>query len=80
MIKEKFDTFLELIQTQFREEDRAIITGETDLTTLKEWSSLQTIIIVNEIDKQYKILLSVEDMRRAKTVNELYEIIERRSS
>ena len=41
--------FLDLIRSQFREQDRKGITEETDLSTLKEWSSLQIMIIVNEI-------------------------------
>lgn len=68
--------FLELIQAQFSDEDRLNITLGTDLKTLKEWSSLQTMIIVNEVDKAYDVILDFQDIKRANSVEELYGIIQ----
>jgi acyl carrier protein len=70
------DTFLNFIRQLFKEESRDAMTVETDLSSMKEWSSLQTMIIVNEIDKEYNVVLDVDDLKNASSVRELFEIVE----
>ena len=72
----KLNGFVSLLKEQFREEDRDKINSETDLRTLEEWTSLQTMIIVNEIDKQYHVILDVDDLRVAKNVADLFKIVQ----
>jgi acyl carrier protein len=67
---------VDLIRSQFREEDRSLINETTDLKALKEWSSLQTMIIVSEIDKEYGVILDFENIRDAHTVSELFAIVQ----
>lgn len=80
MKKENIDNFIELIRSQFRPEDQALIGEATDLRTLKEWSSLQTMIIVSEIDKEYDVVLGFEDIKNAKNVGQLYSIVQTKLS
>ena len=70
------DSFVDLIRNQFREEDRSLINETTDIKVLKEWSSLQTMIIVSEIDKEYGVILDFENIRSANTVAELFAIVQ----
>ncbi len=70
------DTFLNFLRLLFKEESRDAMTAETDLSSLKEWSSLQTMIIVNEIDKEYNVVLDVDDLKKASSVRELFEIVQ----
>ena len=72
--------FVTLIRSLFREEDRSSINEDTDLRTLKEWSSLQTLIIVGEIDNAYNVILGWEDMRKATNVRELFTIVQSKRS
>ncbi len=75
MTNVELNNFLTLIRSQFKE-DSGLITETTDLKMLKEWSSLQTMIIVSEIDKEYNVILNFEDMKKAKTVAELFAIVQ----
>lgn len=68
--------FVKLLKEQFQEGDREKISPETDLKTLEEWTSLQTMIIVNEIDKHYNVLLSADDLKAAKNVGDLLRIVQ----
>ncbi len=70
------DTFLNFLRLLFKEDSRETITAETNLSTLKEWSSLQTMIIVNEIDKEYNVVLDVDDLKNASSVRGLFEIVQ----
>lgn len=74
--KGSLEDFVVLIRNQFRQEDQGRIDAQTDLRTLKEWSSLQTMIIVNEIDKEYNVILGFEDLKSAGNVAQLYAIVQ----
>lgn len=70
------DNFLGLIQSQFNDAGSGEIDKNTDLKTLKEWSSLQTMIIVNEIDKTYDVILDFEDIKSSATVEQLFNKVQ----
>ena len=70
--------FLELVKNQFSEKERSAISEQTDFKALKEWSSLQTMIVVNEIHKQYNVILNSDDLATARNLGELCQIVESR--
>lgn len=72
----ELNKFVNIIRSVFRVEDRDLINENTDLRTLKEWSSLQTMIIVSEIDNVYNVILGWEDIKKATNVYELFTIVE----
>lgn len=68
-----FEEFLEVFREQFAEENRHGIAGGSAFRHLKEWSSLQTLIIVTALDEKYGVILSEEDFRLSQTVKDIYE-------
>ena len=76
MPNDNLNSFLNLIKGQFSEPERDRIDQDTDLKTLKEWSSLQTMIIVNEIDKVYNVILDFKDIKDAANVAQLFNAVQ----
>lgn len=74
------NTFIELIRNLFISDERNLINEKTDLKLLKEWSSLQIMIVVNEIDKTYNVLLTNEDFLAVKNLEQLYKLIQYKKS
>lgn len=72
----ELNTFLDLIRTLFSEEENGVISEKTDITRLKEWSSLQNMIVVSEIDKVYDVIVSIEDFNSSSNLEELFEKIQ----
>lgn len=70
------ETFTDLIRSQFSEKVRNAINSGTNFKLLKEWSSLQTMLVVNEIDKEYGVLLDMDDLWAADSVGSLFEIVQ----
>ncbi len=66
------NSFVELIRNQFSEEEQLLITEKTDIKLLNEWSSLQTMIVVNEIDKSFGVILNSSDFKESNSISELY--------
>ncbi len=69
------DSFVDLIRSQFSERERNEIHEHTNMKLLKEWSSLQTMIVVSEIDKEFGVVLDFQDLKSADTVAQLYNIV-----
>lgn len=71
--------FMDLMRSLFSEELRAIIKGSTHFKELKEWSSLQTMIVVNEIDQKYHVILGIDDFMKTNTFEELFKVVQSKS-
>lgn len=72
MHSKELNTFLDLIRSLFPEDENGLITEKTNIKNLKEWSSLQNMIVVSEIDRVYEVIVSVEDFNSSSTLEELF--------
>lgn len=73
-LKEFIKTFASL----FEETDVEEIKAETKFRELDEWSSLLALSVIAMADEEYEVQLRGDDMRSAKTVEDLYNIIKSR--
>lgn len=69
------DEFVALFAEQFDETDSSEITADKNFRELKEWSSLIGLSVIAMIDEEFDVTLRGEDMRKANTPAELYEIV-----
>ena len=74
-LKEFIKTFASL----FEETDVEEIKAETKFRELDEWSSLLALSVIAMADEEYEVQLRGDDMRSAKTVEDLYNIIKSRT-
>lgn len=49
-----------------------------DHRNLESWTSMQALIVVSAIDEHYGILLSHEELKQAKSLEELHEILKKK--
>lgn len=68
-------SFIENFAAQFDETDASVFTAETKFRELEEWSSLIALSIIAMVDEEYDITLKGDDMRKAETVGELFNIV-----
>jgi len=71
----ELEKFVKNFADQFDETDPAEITAATAFRDLEEWSSLIGLSIIAMVDDEYDVTLRGEDMRKANTVEELFEIV-----
>jgi acyl carrier protein len=69
------DEFVALFAEQFDETDASEITADKRFRDLDEWSSLIGLSVIAMVDDEFDVTLSGEDMRKANTPAELYEIV-----
>lgn len=72
--------FIENFASQFEETDASAITAETNFRELEEWSSLLALSVIAMINEEYDVQLKGDDMRSAKTVEDLWNIVKSRAN
>jgi acyl carrier protein len=69
------EEFVALFAEQFDETETSEITSDKHFRDLDEWSSLIGLSVIAMVDEEFDVILRGEDMRKANTPAELYEII-----
>lgn len=71
--------FVENFANQFEDTDASVFTPETKFRELDEWSSLAALSILAMVDEEYEVQLKGDDMRKAITIADLYEIVKEKA-
>lgn len=74
----ELNEFIENFAEQFENTDLSIFTAETEFKKVDEWSSLIALSIMAMIDEEYDIQLKADEMRKANTIHELFNIVSSR--
>lgn len=69
------ENFCEILE----ETDVTTISSNTYFKELEEWSSLMALSLIAMVDENYNISLGAEDIRNAKTLEDLYKIIQEKN-
>lgn len=67
--------FIGNFAAQMEDTDPAEITATTVFRDLDEWSSLSALSIIAMVDEEYDVTLKGDDMKSARTVEDLYNIV-----
>lgn len=70
-IKEFIEKFAEI----FDDTDASTLTPETNFRDLDEWSSLSALGVIALADEEFDVELSGAEMRKANTIQELFDLI-----
>ncbi|MCC8173993.1 MAG: acyl carrier protein [Odoribacter sp.] len=71
----KLNEFTENVRLQFEDTDSSLIEANTEFKQLDEWSSLIVLSLIAMIDEEYNVSIKGEDINKANTVNDLFEIV-----
>lgn len=70
-VETKLDLIAETLDT-----DRDGLTLETDLSSLDEWDSMGVIATITMLDRNYKKVLSAEQIESLTTVKDILDLME----
>ena len=71
----KLEEFVKNFADQFDDTDPSEIKAETNFRELEEWSSLIALGIIAMVDEEYDITLRGDDIIKATTVEDLFNIV-----
>lgn len=69
------EEFVALFAEQFDDTEASEFQANTEFRELDEWSSIIALGIIAMVDEEFSVALKGEDMKRAVTINDLYEIV-----
>lgn len=71
--------FIEKFAEIFDDTDASTLMPETKFRELDEWSSLSALGLIALADEEFDVELKASDMRSAETIQEIYEVLKRKS-
>jgi len=74
----EFKDFVNNFADQFEDMDISALKEETEFKTLYNWSSLTALMVIAMIDEEYSVKVNGDDIRKSKTLKDLYEIVKSR--
>lgn len=72
-------TFLQHFADMLDDTDAALITSETIFRDLEEWDSLTALSLIAMADEEYSIKLTGDDIKKAITINDIFETVKSKS-
>lgn len=72
--------FIENFADQFDDTDISEIKPETVMRDLDEWSSMIGLSLLNMVDNEYGVKLTFDELRNAITVQNLFDIVEKKQN
>lgn len=71
----EINEFIEKFAEIFDDTDAATLSSETKFRELDEWSSLSALGVIALADEEFDVELSGNEMRKANTIQELFDLI-----
>jgi acyl carrier protein len=71
----KEDKFVDDFIDEFEETPDIKINLNTKFRELNGWDSMTSMMIITMIDEKYNVIISPEEIRKAKTVRDLFELV-----
>lgn len=76
----EINEFIEKFAEIFDDTDASTLTPQTNFRELDEWSSLSALGVMALADEEFDVELSGVEMKKANTIQELYELITAKAS
>lgn len=69
------ELFIQNFENQFQDPVPELVQPATLFRNLKEWTSLQALIIISSFDWDYGVTVSAGELSKAVTINDLYDLV-----
>ena len=73
----EINEFIEKFAEIFDDTEASSLTPETNFRDLDEWSSLSALSVIALADEEFNVELTGNEMRKANTIQELFDLINR---
>ena len=75
----KLEEFVNRFAEQFEMTDQNEISANTDFKMLDEWDSMIGLSVIGMVFNTYKVKISGEDINKAVTIVDLFELVQSKS-
>jgi len=72
--------FIKRLEEQFEDLPKGKLQPDSLFREVFDWNSINALIIIALIQTEYEVVIDAEDIRKSKSINDLYQIIVSRKS
>ena len=72
----ELEQFIEKLEGQFEELEKGTLQADTEFRQLAEWTSMQALIVIASFDWEYGVTISAEELTKAQTVTDLFQLVQ----
>lgn len=74
----QIDHFIDRLHEEFDEVEPGTIKPESNFKDFNDWSSIYALILVAMVENEYGVELTIEDLRKVETVQDLFALVKSR--
>ena len=71
--------FIKKIEAEFEDLEPGKLKPESNFRDMFEWNSVNALILIALVNAEYNVVITGDDLRKSKTVNDLFKIIQQRT-
>ncbi len=72
--------FIKNIEGEFDDLKPGILKPDSNFRNVFEWNSINALILIAMVKTEYDVTLTAEDLIKSKTVDDIYKLIETRTT
>lgn len=72
------EKFVTLFSEQFADSSEVAFCPETKFHELSGWTSMTALLVITVIEENFGVLLSSDEFRKVQTIQELYNLIQKK--
>lgn len=72
------EKFIQDIETEFEDLTPGALKPESIFRDAFDWNSVNALIFIALVNTEYNVVITADDLRKSKTVNDLFAIIQER--
>ncbi|HPD66308.1 MAG TPA: acyl carrier protein [Bacteroidia bacterium] len=77
-MKESIEEFIKRLEEQFDDLPKGVLKPSSLFREAFSWNSINALIVIALIQTEYGVAIDAEDLRKSKTVQDLYNIVKER--
>ena len=67
--------FIKRLEEQFEDLPKGKLQPDSIFREVFDWNSINALIIIALIQTEYEVVIDAEDIRKSKSINDLYQIV-----
>ena len=71
--------FIKKLEAEFEDIPKGTLTPSTKISDIEGWSSMHSLIVVALADTEYGVTLKGDDLKKAQSIQELFDVIKSKS-
>jgi acyl carrier protein len=80
MWKMTVEEFITKLEEEFDDLEPGVLKPESNFRENFEWNSINALILIALVKTEYEVVINAEDISKSKTIQDLFDIVQKRAA